>query len=168
MVYGSGLSTGLAFWGLIAASGMGVVLQNSVFLLSVLKILGGLYLLWLAVLSARSAWRPDSEDRITSAQSNWFVQGLLLNLSNPKAVLAWMAALSVGLNPDADIIAVAIATAACMVAGFLVYLLYSILFSMGGVMNTYKRCRRWIEGAVAGFFTLAGIGLVRSSFTQQS
>lgn len=167
-IYGSGLACGLAFWGLIAASGMGVVLQSSVYLLSLLKILGGIYLLWLAFLSARTAWHPSPENTITTTKKNWFLQGLLLNLSNPKAVLAWMAALSVGLNPNTDFYSIALATSICMVTGLLVYVLYSILFSISGIMHAYRRFRRWIEGATAGFFTFAGIGLIRSSLIEQS
>lgn len=167
LIYGAGLSCGLAFWGLIAASGMGVVLQSSVYLLSFLKVLGGLYLLWLAFRSARSAWCHVSENEITTAKKNWFLQGLVLNLSNPKAVLAWMAALSVGLNSNADVYSIALATGICMASGFLVYVLYSLLFSVAGVMHTYRRFRRWIDGVVAGLFTLAGISLIRSSFTEQ-
>lgn len=168
LIYGAGLACGLAFWGLIAASGMGVVLQSSAYLLSFLKVLGGLYLLWLAFLSARSASRPSLEKSVSSKNKNWFLQGLLLNLSNPKAVLAWMAALSVGLNSKAEIYSIALATSICMVAGLLVYVLYSILFSIGGIMYTYRRFRRWIDGVVAGLFALAGIGLIRSSFTEQT
>jgi threonine/homoserine/homoserine lactone efflux protein len=168
LIYGAGLSCGLAFWGLVAASGMGVVLQSSVYLLSILKVLGGFYLLWLAFLSARSAWRLCSKDTIPATRKNWFLQGLILNLSNPKAVLAWMAALSVGLNSNDNAYSIALATSVCIAAGFLVYVLYSFLFSVGGVMQAYRRCRRWIDGVVAGLFTLAGVGLIRSSFAQQS
>ena len=168
LIYGAGLSCGLAFWGVIAASGMGVVLQSSVYFLSFLKVLGGLYLLWLAVLSARSAWRPVSESEMPTTGKNWFIQGLLLNLSNPKAVLAWMAALSVGLNANADVYSISLATVVCMASGFLVYFLYSLLFSIRGIMQAYRRFRRWIDGFVAGLFTLAGIGLIRSSFAEQS
>ena len=168
LLYGAGLACGLSVWGLVAASGMGVVLQSSVYLLSLLKVLGGLYLLWLAFLSARSAWRPGSENAVATTRKNWFLQGLILNLSNPKAVLAWMAALSVGLNPNAGIVSIAIATGVCMAAGLLVYVLYSLLFSVGGIIHTYRRFRRWIDGVVAGLFTLAGIGLIRSSVAEQS
>lgn len=167
LIYGAGLSVGLAFWGLIAASGMGVLLQGSVYLFSILKVLGGLYLIWLALLSARSACRPASKKANVSSRQNWFFQGLLLNLSNPKAVLAWMAALSVGLSSDANISSVALATVVCMASGFLVYVSYSLLFSLGGVMRVYKRCRQWIDGIVAGLFALAGLALIRSSFTQE-
>ncbi|MEM9605164.1 MAG: LysE family transporter [Pseudomonadota bacterium] len=164
--YGVGLTAGLAFWGVVAASGMGVVLQSSVVLLSALKVLGGLYLLWLAWRSAWTAWQPDTEHTLRPTRQRWFVQGLALNLSNPKAVLAWMAALSLGLEADAGLGALAAATAACVAMGLLVYVLIALVFSVGGVMHGYRRFRRWIEGITAGAFAVAGVGLIRSSFVE--
>lgn len=166
LMHGVGLSIGLAFWGLIAASGMGAVLQSSIYLLTVLKLLGGLYLLWLAYLAGRSACRPDHEKPVEFRQRRWFISGLLLNLSNPKAVVAWMAALSVGVDSNDDITTVAIATAVCIGIGFATYAIYSVVFSFGGVMRAYKRLRRRIDGIVAGLFALAGLGLIRSAFTR--
>ncbi len=166
LIYSTGLSCALVFWGLIAASGMGAVLQSSLYLLVVLKVLGGLYLLWLAFLSGRSAWQSDAETTFVSSDQNWFLQGLLLNMSNPKSVMAWMAALSVGLDANDDIRAVAAATAVCIGVGFANNALYSILFSVGGMMRGYQRFRRRINGVVAALFTLVGFGLIRSAFTR--
>lgn len=163
LIYGAGLSCGLAFWGLVAASGMGAVLQSSSRVLIILKVLGGLYLLWLAYQSARSACYSDVVKNVISHKKNWFLQGLLLNISNPKAVLAWMAALSVGLNSSDDIYTIITATVVCISVGFAANALYSILFSVGGVMRVYQRCRRWVDGVMAGLFALAGYGLIRSS-----
>ena len=166
LIYGAGLSCGLGFWGLVAATGMGAVLQSSLHLLMILKVLGGLYLLWLAFLSARSAWQSGTESGVVLAKQSWFLQGLLLNMSNPKAVLAWMAALSVGLDSGGGIHALVAATAVCIAEGIVVYALYSGLFSIGGVMRGYQRCRHWVNGAAAGLFTVAGFGLIRSAFTR--
>lgn len=166
LIYSAGLSCGLIFWGLIAASGMGAVLQSSIYLLVILKVLGGLYLLWLAFLSGRSAWRSDPEKPTTSCDQRWFLRGFLLNMSNPKSVIAWMAALSVGLDSNDDIRAIATATAVCISIGFINNALYSILFSIGGMMRGYQRFRRRISGTVAMLFTLAGFGLIRSAFTR--
>ena len=163
-----GLSCGLAFWGLVAGSGMGAVLQSSAYLLTILKILGGLYLFWLAYQAARSAWQADQQFKTVSRNRSWFLQGILLNLSNPKAVFAWMAALSVGLSSNDNVYAIATATLACIAAGLVGNLLYSIVFSIGGVMQTYRRIRRWVDGAVAGMFAFAGFSLIRSSFSRSS
>ena len=145
---------------------MGAVLQGSIYLLMVLKVLGGLYLLWLAFLSGRSAWRSDTENPVESNDQRWFFRGLLLNISNPKAVVAWMAALSVGLDSNDDICAIATATAVCIGVGFASYALYSVLFSIGGMMRGYQRFRRRINGVVSGLLTLSGFGLIRSAFTR--
>ncbi|OED44174.1 lysine transporter LysE [Chromatiales bacterium (ex Bugula neritina AB1)] len=165
-VHGLGLTCGLIFWGIIAASGMGAVLQGSLYLLMALKIFGGLYLIRLAYIFAQSAWHPDTEEQATINSRNWFAKGLLLNVSNPKSVIAWMAALSIGLDSNDGVWSVVAATIVCIVVGFSVNLLYTVLFSMKGMMLGYQRCRRWINGTVAGLFALAGIGLIRSAFAR--
>ena len=168
LIYGAGLSCGLVFWGLIAASGMGAVLQSSIHLLMILKVFGGAYLLWLALLSGRQAIGAGAENAVTAPKQKWFLQGLLLNMSNPKSVLAWMAALSVGLDANDGVSAIVAATLVCIVVGFANNALYSLLFSIGGMMRGYRRFHRWISGLAATLFALAGFGLIRSAFAQQS
>ncbi len=88
LLFGLGLSIGLAFWGVIAATGLGVVLQASELVLLALKVLGGGYLLWLAYQSAKSAAKPIEKNAKPQSEGRWFLRGLILNLSNPKAVVA--------------------------------------------------------------------------------
>jgi len=166
LIYGAGLSCGLVFWGIIAASGMGAMLQSSLYLLMVLKVIGGLYLLWLAYQSARQAIKPDQQHAVVASGQKWFVRGLLLNMSNPKSVLAWMAALSVGLDAGDGTEAVIAATAVCIAVGFANNALYSVLFSVGGMMRGYQKCSKWIGGIVATLFSFAGLGLIRSAFAR--
>lgn len=164
LVYGAGLSSGLIFWGIVAATGMGAVLQGSLYLLMTLKVLGGIYLLWLAYQSGRSALQSNQKTAIVAEEKRWFFRGLLLNMSNPKSVVAWMAALSVGLNVDADTSAIVVATIVCIVVGFLTNALYSLMFSIKGMMIWYQRFRQKIDGIVAVLFAMAGFGLIRSAF----
>ena len=166
IVYGLGLSVGLVFWGLLAATGMGAVLQASATVLSVLKVLGGLYLLWLAWGSARSAMRRNEAESATVAGGRWFRRGLVLNLSNPKAVLAWMAALSMGLDANDDVGAVAATTLVCIAVAFFNNWSYSVVFSLGGMMAVYRRFRRWVEGVTAALFAVGGVALIRSAFSR--
>nr|WP_299410851.1 LysE family translocator [uncultured Roseobacter sp.] len=118
MIFGADLSVGLSFWGLIAATGLGAVLQASTHLLAVLKIAGGDYLLWLAYGSAFSAIRTTSgktafNETAPLSAKGLFTRGLILNLSNPKAVVAWMAALSVGLGGEDALLSLMIGTLGC-------------------------------------------------------
>lgn len=166
LLFGLGLGIGLAFWGMVAATGLGAVLQTSANVLIALKVAGGLYLLWLAIGSARSALRTGRAKAETQVDGQWLVRGLVLNLANPKAVVAWMAALSVGLGSDDGVANVAIATAGCAVLGLVIYVGYALAFSVSRVMETYARLRRWIDGAVAALFALAGFALLRSAFSR--
>ena len=104
--------------------------------------------------------------RPPATEERWFVQGLVLNLSNPKAVVAWMAALSVGLGADDGLAAVAVATLGCVVIGFAIYAGYAAAFSLAAVMRGYARLRRWIDGVVAVLFATAGLVLLRSAFSR--
>ncbi|WP_158966172.1 LysE family translocator [Chachezhania sediminis] len=165
--FGLGLALGLAVWGLCAASGLGALLAVSQTGLVLLKIAGGAYLLYLAWLSARSAVRPGAGPRAQpTVRGRWLLRGMLLNLSNPKAVFAWLAALAVGLGPEQGMGAVALATAMCMLIGFLNYVAWAWAFSTDGAQAVHARFRRWIDGATAALFAGLGLGLLRSAATR--
>ncbi|PJI85170.1 threonine/homoserine/homoserine lactone efflux protein [Yoonia maricola] len=166
MRFGMGLGVGLAIWGGVAATGMGAILQSSVVLLTALKVFGGLYLLWLAWQSWRSAMTPQSQELAAAAQGRWFIKGLILNLSNPKAVVAWMAALSMGMGAEDTMSGLLAATLVCMTLGFLNYAAHALAFSWAGFMRGYQRARRWIDGAVAALLAAAGLGLLRSALAR--
>lgn len=169
LVYGAGLSSGLVVWGIVAASGMGAILQSSVYLLMALKVFGGLYLLWLAYLSGIEAVNPNDDKVLLSekptSNMDWFVRGFILNISNPKTVIAWMAALSVGLGPQDGVLSLVSGVFVCIIVGFSTNAMYSLCFSFENVMRGYRRVSRWINGAVSGLFALAGFGLIRSAFS---
>lgn len=166
VIYGLGLSVALVFWGILAATGMGALLQASAGALMVLKLIGGFYLLYLAWSSARSAAAPGELQVQQIGAGRWFWRGVILNLSNPKSVIAWMAALSMGLDPSGSTLSVVLTTLVCVVVAFLNNLSYSLVFSLGGMMAAYRRARRWIDGASAALFSLAGYALIRSAFSR--
>jgi len=166
LIFGAGLSVALGFWGVLAATGMGAVMQASVGLMIALKIFGAAYLLWLALQSARSAISPRPAIMTGLPSGKWFLRGLILNLSNPKSVLAWMAALSVGLDPGASTTSIVATTLLCVCVAFANNVTYSLAFSTNGMMAVYQKSRRWIDGVVAGLFAAAGFGLLRSALAR--
>ncbi|MFK7938464.1 MAG: LysE family translocator [Roseovarius sp.] len=166
VIYGLGLSVALVFWGLLAATGMGALLQASVAALVVMKLLGGLYLLYLAWQSAKSAAAPSDVHVQDPRRGRWFWRGVVLNLSNPKSVIAWMAALSMGLDPAGSTMSVVVTTLVCCAVAFANNLTYSLLFSMGGMMALYRRFQVWLDGVTAVLFSLAGFALIRSAFSR--
>lgn len=109
---------------------------------------------------------PDGTGDAPEGEGRWFTRGLALNLSNPKAVVAWMAALSVGLGVESGWTSVAVATGGCIVIGFAIYAAYAAAFSVSAVMRAYAKFRRSIDGLVAILFAAAGIALIRSAFSR--
>lgn len=168
LLFGTGLGVGLAFWGIVAATGLGAVLQASADLLFVLKLLGAAYLLWLAFQAGRSALSSratETPDPPPPGQS--FRRGLLLNLSNPKAVVAWIAVLSVGMGAASDIVFIGLATAVCILLGFLIYAGYALALSLPRVRQAYDRAASWIEGVGAVLMGAAGLSLAADAISRR-
>lgn len=164
--FAAGLSVGLALWGLAAALGLGAALSHSVWAATALRILGGGYLLYLAWRSARSALRDASAlsaSRSEAASPSFATmagRGFLLNATNPKAVLAWMAVLALGMPQDAGAPQLWGSFALCAALGVVIYAGYAIAFSTPPLRAGYVRARRGIDAAAAAVFGIAGARLL--------
>ena len=84
----------------------------------------------------------------------------MLNLSNPKAVLAWISVLALGVGSSDHGSGLAVTTALCAFLGLVVYLVYAVLFSQAIIRSGYRRARRAIDGVAAVFFGYSGLKLL--------
>ncbi|QIE57503.1 LysE family transporter [Pikeienuella piscinae] len=159
----AGLGLSLAGWGALAAAGFGPVLTAFAPALLALKVGGGLFLLWLAWGAARRALKPaeDAPDAAPARPSGrLFLRGATLNGVNPKALLAWGAVIALGVRPDTGAADVWLIWALCSALGLVAYLGYSALFARPTARRVYAAARRWVEGAAAALFCLAGLRLL--------
>jgi threonine efflux protein len=174
MRQGRGAATALAAgvvtmsfaWGLIAATGLSALLLRYAQAVTVLKVIGGLYLLWLAVKSARAAMQRETQPAgLDEARASGFAlyrRGILMHLGNPKSVLSWLAIMTLGVGSHASTERVAAAFGGCVLLGVIIFLGYAWLFSTAPMVRGYARARRWIEGALAMVFAGAGLRLILS------
>lgn len=168
LMLAAGVVTGSMFWGLMAATGISAILTRYAEALIVLKIFGGLYLLYLAFKAGRAALTPDAVAARTApvevASSGFalYRRGLLMHLTNPKSVLAWIALVTLGLGPDATWHTVVAILAGCAVLSVAIFCGYALAFSTTPMVRLYRRARRWIEGVLAVFFGFAGLRLLLS------
>lgn len=88
----AGLQAALMIQLAIVAAGLGAVLAASATAFLILKIVGAAYLVWLGVQKWRSAGEPVSESAAPVERRYLFRTALLVNLTNPKAII-FMAAL---------------------------------------------------------------------------
>ena len=88
----AGLQSALIIQLLIVAGGLGVLLETSALAFDIVKLTGAAYLIWLGVQKWRAAPQEIDENRPQVAPNALFIEGLLVNLTNPKAIV-FMAAL---------------------------------------------------------------------------
>lgn len=168
LLLAAGVISGSFFWGSMAATGVSAILAQYAQVLVVLKVVGGLYLLFLAFKASRSALASDEqlEKVIAGAPKisgfSLYQRGLLMHLTNPKALLGWMATMTLGLGPQATPTTVAIILAGCAMLSVTIFCGYAIVFSTEPMIRGYRRARRYIEGTLAVVFGAAGIKLLVS------
>ena len=168
LMLAAGVISGSFFWGSMAATGVSAVIVQYAEALIVLKVIGGAYLLFLASKACRSALTSNERfaNELSSAPkaSGWklYQRGLLMHLTNPKAILSWIATMTLGLGPEATTSTVAIILAGCAVLSVTIFGGYAVVFSTAPMVRAYQKARRWIEGALAMVFAGAGLRLLFS------
>jgi threonine/homoserine/homoserine lactone efflux protein len=98
-----GGALGVTVHGGAAALGLSALLVASATAFTVLKIVGAVYLLWLAVQMLRSARRPAEADEVLAVPQRWSAyvrQGFLSNALNPKVALFFITFLPQFLSTD--------------------------------------------------------------------
>lgn len=158
----TGVIMGSLFWGLCAAFGLAAVIAKFAALFVFLKLAGGVYLLWLGFKALRSAASPDARlvAKPFSSNDNYLLQGLAIHLTNPKAVLAWIAILSVGVQHDAPFWHSLAMFGSCAVLGIVVFTGYALAFSTSRAQGLYLSARRPVEVLLGLVFGAAGIKLI--------
>ncbi|MEN5299356.1 LysE family translocator [Brucella sp. TWI559] len=169
LIFATGVVTGSIFWGVMAATGVSAILTRYAEALIILKIFGGLYLLYLAFKAARAAMASDEKiaartingDALLS-DGELYRRGLLMHLSNPKSILSWIALVTLGLGTNSSWPQVAAFLSGCIVLSITIFCGYAIVFSTAPMVRLYRRARRWIEGILSAVFAFAGIRLLLS------
>lgn len=151
-----GVATGSGIWATLTVMGLTALVSAYAGAITVLKIFGALYLLWLAYKAFRSAATP-SDRLVTKAAKggNLYLRGIAIQMTNPKAALHWIAIVGIGLGPDAPLwLGLALIVSATAISA-LGHLAYAITFSTRPVVAFYQRARRWIETGLGVFFAFA-------------
>ncbi len=164
IIYALGNITGSTSWAALAAIGLTEFLKQYAIAITVVKILGGCYLLWMAFRALKSALSSDivisRTDLNKRSNTKIFIYGLLLSLTNPKAFFGWLAVLAIGVQPDAPSWVVVSIVTGCALLGTCIFLLYAIIFSNQRMIDLYKYVRRPFDALMAGIFGFAGFKLL--------
>ena len=148
----------------VTGIGLGALLLASAALFVAVKLAGALYLLWLAVQLWRSPAEPGAPGGAApTSRLALLRRGLLVSLSNPKAVLMYVAVFPQFIAPDQALLpqlAVLVPSATAIV--LLVYGGYAALGQpLGRWLDTAGRLRLF-NRAAAGFYGTTAIALAVS------
>lgn len=169
-----GISTGTVMWVAVAVFGVQQIFEAVPALQTVLRAVGGIYLLYLAWGLFRSLRRDDTSDLASGSRAArdreagvppagiatenlaaYYRRGLLTNLTNPKSLAFWTSVAVVSLDPGATLATrlAAVAMVGCM--GLVYHLSLAWLFSTAPAQQAYLRARpvlAMITGAVMTVF----------------
>ena len=161
-----GIATGSFLWGSLTLLGLTTLMALYASVMTVIKIAGAAYLLWLAFKAFRSAALPDQvairQFGISGGFWTYYRRGLLIQMTNPKAVLTWIAIMSLGMDATTPLWAGAIILLGTTILSIGGHIAYAVAFSTIRMVSAYRRARRWIEVGLGTFFCLASYKLLTS------
>ena len=155
-----GIGLGILLHVAYSLMGIGLLIQQSVMLFSVLKVAGALYLLWIAWHCLRSkAGSVQVPVGTGLGQTGWaaFRLGFLTNALNPKATLFFVSLFSVVINPDTPVAVQAGYGLYMAVATGLWFALVAFVFTHPRVRRGFNRIGHWLDRIMGGVLVaLAG------------
>lgn len=162
-----GVACGSFTWALLTVLGLSAILATYASALLLIKIFGGAYLLWLAYKSFRSAASPHDIEAKELAGGRrtpfgYYKRGYIIQMTNPKAALAWIAIISLGLQEGAPLWVGAAIVVGTFILSIAIHILYAVAFSTPAMVRLYGKSRRVIQGVLGTFFAFAGLRLLTS------
>ena len=170
-----GIGVGCIFYALLCVTGLSVLLTEVAWAATLIKIAGGLYLLWLAGQVWQGASQsiessPPLEGGVGGGVSQnrgmlfaSFRTGLLTNLTNPKALAFFSSVYALAITPEAT---QATRTALVAVTFFILTLwfcLVSASFTLPAVRTRYLRAKKWADRLTAIVMGVFGGRLILSA-----
>jgi threonine efflux protein len=168
LMLASGVVSGSLFWGLCAALGLAALMQRYATALSVVKVMGGLYLLWMAWQAGRRAARGTRTETGADAGpapgfAQLYLRGAAMHLTNPKAVVVWLSVVSLALPPGAAAADALAFVASCVPLSAAIFTCYALAFSTSPARRAYRAGERGINAVLAVVFGYAGVRMLLST-----
>ncbi len=158
MVATLGIATGSMAINLLTMLGVGLLVSQAAWAMTVLRTIGATYLLYLAYGAFRKALNPPTLTSMeTQAKSmrRHFVTGFLLQVTNPKAIAFWLSIASIGAVEGATLDVVTLFVLGAFTISFTCHGAWALAMSTRHIRAAYAKGRRWIETALGVFFVFA-------------
>ena len=158
-----GVATAALLWAVAATLGMHLLLAEAAWLYGALKLVGGLYLVWLGIQAWRHAAQPlapATEGVVAmNAWEAWRL-GFSTNLANPKVIVFFGSIFVTLFTPERPswVRGAALIVVAVNESGW--YATVALLFSSRPAQAAYRRAKRWIDRATGAVMMIFGLRLI--------
>ena len=160
-----GVGCGSLIWALAAMFGLSVLFELVPALLGVMKVLGGLFLLWIAASLWRHAADPMAEPDASSIPRGLWASlrlGLMTQLANPKTAVYFGAVFAGFVPPETDWRTLAFILISVLIVEILWFSAIARVFSLGPARHGYIRMKKWIDRTFGGLIAVFGIKIATS------
>lgn len=160
-----GNSIGLLFVSTFIMLGLGIVLKTSATIFFVFKLIGALYLIYLGIkyLNKKQAnFIISSKPTTTPSPNNLqlFLQGLLIAVTNPKAIIFFLGFFPQFINKKQDLlIQFFILTLTFSFCAIVAHIIYLLLLSRIRIWLSDLKRVRWFNRIIGGIFIFLGLGV---------
>ncbi len=158
-----GITTGSIIWSASAAFGLGAIMQANAWVFEILRYVGAGYLIFLAYKSARSAFSSKeikAKKVEVSSLKQAYIKGLMLHLTNPKAILFFGALFAIVIPHGTTPTSLALVVVAMALQSLIIFHGYAFVFSSAIMVAGYIKLRRWFETIFAIGFGVAGFKIL--------
>jgi len=163
-----GIAIGLSLHITYSALGLAAVIAGSATLLTIIKILGGTYLVYLGIKGLRA--KPKSAatfsplDEILPRQSSLKTvgMGILCNALNPKAPIYFVSLFTIVLSPNLPLHQLLIYGIWLMILQFGWFALVATLLATPPVARYFRTCAHYIDRVLGGAMLLLGLKVLTS------
>ena len=158
------MAFGTFLWASIAVLGLTTLLTAYAEVLTVIKVVGGCYLIRFGYKSLKSACTPGkvevNKNSTDQPKLNYFLRGLTVQITNPKAAMAMTAIVTIGMQGQAPVWVNVVLVLGISVISVVGHLLYAVAFSTQTAVKLYASSRQWVEASLGTFFCFAGFKLL--------
>lgn len=164
-----GLCTGLLFHTTVVAFGVAAIIQSSTWAFSALKLSGAAYLSYLAwqAFNAPVERVDDQTQKLTASPARFYQRGIIMNITNPKVSIFFLAFLPQFTTPEAGPVAAQITVFGLifLLSALLIFSLIALLAALiGRWLTRSDRAQKYLN-RIAG---LVFVGLALKLATSQT
>ncbi|WP_372574673.1 LysE family translocator [Ruegeria jejuensis] len=162
-ITGLGISTGNVVWSIVAIAGSDVVFREFPQLILAIQLLGCAYLLYLGYRSLRTTLTPNADNGVPQApkgRGSFYVTGLIVIFTNPKAILFFASVFTALIPPDASATWKIAAVFLSGVIPTLGHTFTTTVLSRPRMVEKYYARQRYISAVFAVAFFLIALNLL--------